>query len=95
MVPTVHVPAELRELTGGRRAVSARGRTLGEVIDALEGEFPGLRDRLVEDGRLRPDLALLLQDEVRGRGLETVVADADEIFILRPISGGGEDGGNR
>ena len=53
----VWVPALLRDLTGGQERVSAAGETVREVIDALEERYPGMRERLCEDGRLRPNIA--------------------------------------
>ena len=88
-VPVVHIPAELRDITGGARSVRADGTTLAEVIDALELRHPGLRARLVEDGELRPDLSAVIGDDaLRDRGLGAPVSDASEIFFVRAISGG-------
>ena len=44
IVPTVTVsfPDALRARIGNRRFVTATGRTVREIIDALDGDFPGL-----------------------------------------------------
>ena len=74
---TVWIPALLRDLTGGQERVSAAGETVREVIDALEERYPGVRERLCEDGRLRPNIALVVDGAVsRQRLRHNLGADA-------------------
>jgi molybdopterin synthase sulfur carrier subunit len=87
----VRLPAILRQHTGGRAAVSARGGTVRQVLDDLDVRYPGLKDRIVtEDGGLHRFVNLYLNDEdVRYLGaLETEVADGDTISILPAVAGG-------
>ena len=44
-MPIVFVPPGLRDLTGGMAQVAAPGSSVGAVIDALEGQFPGIKAR--------------------------------------------------
>ena len=45
---TVRIPTPLRTLTGGADEVAIPGATVREVIDNLEKQHPGLRERLLE-----------------------------------------------
>jgi molybdopterin synthase sulfur carrier subunit len=87
----VRIPTPLRPLTGGRAQVTASGETVAEVIAALAADAPQLRAQLLsEDGRLRSFVNLYLNGEdVRSRsGLETAIAEGDELTIVPAIAGG-------
>jgi molybdopterin synthase sulfur carrier subunit len=102
MAIEVRIPTILRTYTGGEKAVQASGSTLGEVIDDLESNHPGIKDRLVEtktDGEgagsidLRRFVNLYVNDEdVRFTGgLETGLSDGDQVVVLPAVAGGGLD----
>ena len=84
----VNIPAAMREVTGGARTVEVAGETVWDLIDAVDRRFPGLRDRLVEDGELRPGIAAFLDGEEPGRKLGAKVGGAREVFFLLAIGGG-------
>lgn len=87
-MPIVHVPPQLRKLTGGERTVEVAGKTLGEVVDALEQRFPGIRQRLLEGEDLRPGLAAAVDSEICREGLRQPIAEKSEIHFIPAISGG-------
>ncbi len=87
----IRLPAVLRPLAGGRGEARGEGRTVGEVLRALERAHPGLGERLLDaGGRPRRYLSLFLNDEdVRHlAGLETPVHDGDELTVVPAIAGG-------
>lgn len=87
----VRVPSPLRSLTGGQAEVSAPPGTLGSVIDALEGKYPGLKGRLCEsDGALRRSVNVFVNEEdVRFlQGLDTELAAGTRVSILPAVAGG-------
>jgi molybdopterin converting factor small subunit len=86
----VSIPTILRPLTDGAKAVDGTGTTLSEVIDDLEGRHPGLRDRLVDGGKLRRFVNVYINDEdVRFLGgLATPVTDGDAVTVLPAVAGG-------
>jgi molybdopterin synthase sulfur carrier subunit len=90
MPVTVKIPTQLRGATGGAAEAQVDGATVGEVLDALYGRFGGLRDRIAEDGGLRRFVNVYLGGEdIRFLdGLETAVADGDEVTILPAVAGG-------
>ena len=87
-MPIVWIPALMRDLTGGLTQVEVPGITVREVIDGLENRFPGVKARLVEDGRLRSNLALIVDGEVAQKRLRQPVSEHSEIHFLPAISGG-------
>ncbi len=87
-MPEVHIPAMLRDLTGGRATVDAAGATVREVVDDLERQCPGLRDRLTADGRLRSKLSVAVDGEVSPLGLRETVQPSSEVHFVAAIKGG-------
>jgi molybdopterin converting factor small subunit len=87
-LPEVHIPAMLRDVTGGRSTIEASGANVREVIDDLERQCPGIRERLIEAGRLRPNLSVAVDGEVSPLGLRETVGPSSEVHFVAAIKGG-------
>ena len=85
---TVHLPAPLRGLAGGAASVSVSGGTVGEVIEQLDQVHPGLRERLVQGDRLRPGLAVFVDDQLPLGGLRAKVGPASVVYFAPAVAGG-------
>jgi MoaD family protein len=94
MAIEVRIPTILRTYTGGEKAVDASGETLAALIDDLEANHPGLKERLLEakDGQsdLRRFVNVYVNDEdVRFTGgLQTALSDGDQVVVLPAVAGG-------
>ena len=90
MAIEVRVPTILRTFTDGEKAVSAQGSSLDAVIDDLESNHPGIKERLVEGDDLRRFINVYVNDEdVRFTGgLKTSLSDGDAVVILPAVAGG-------
>jgi molybdopterin converting factor small subunit len=90
MSVTVRIPTPLRTLTGGNEQVQAAGGTVKAVIESLEQQHPGMRDRLLDDKGVRRFINIYLGDEdIRFLdGLDTQVKDGEELSIVPAIAGG-------
>ena len=90
MSVTVKIPTQLRSATGGESTATVDGATVGEVLDALYSRFGELRSRIAEDGGLRRFVNVYVGgDDIRFLdGLDTPVADGDEVTILPAVAGG-------
>ena len=94
MAIEVRIPTILRTYTGGAKAVDASGSSLSALIDDLESNHPGLKERLVEakDGAadLRRFVNVYVNDEdVRFTGgLGTELSDGAQVVILPAVAGG-------
>ena len=87
----VRVPGPLRRLTGGNAEVTVEGDTVSAALTALEAGYPGFHDRLYEpDGKLRQFINIYVNDsDIRfEQGLDTKVADRDELSIVPAVAGG-------
>ena len=63
MAIEVRIPTILRTYTGGEKAVNADGASLTALIDDLEANHPGIKDRLIENGDLRRFVNVYVNDE--------------------------------
>jgi molybdopterin converting factor small subunit len=90
MSVTVSIPTIMRPLTGGEKRVQASGATLAALIDDLEANHAGLRERLLKDGKLNRYVNIYVDDEdVRFTGgLDAPVADGGTVTILPAVAGG-------
>ncbi len=91
MAIEVRIPTILRSYTGGDKAVQGSGATLTALLDDLDSRHSGLRGRLVtEDGALHRFVNVYVNDEdVRFLdGLETKLADGDNVTVLPAVAGG-------
>ena len=84
----LHLPAVLPPLFPGLpRELEVEAATVDEAIDRLNEQWPGLRDRLVEQGpALRPHINVYV-DRERG-GLDTTLEPASRVDVIAAISGG-------
>ncbi len=88
---TVRIPPVLRASVGGSKQVDAPGTTVGEVLQSLVAEHPGLRDQLLTtDGELNRFVNVYLdgQDIRYLQERATPVSEQDTIIILPAMAGG-------
>ncbi len=90
MAVEVRIPTILRTYTGGEKAVTGEGATLSELIENLETNHPGIKDRLIEGEDLRRFVNVYVNDEdVRFTGgLDTKLDDGAQVVILPAVAGG-------
>ena len=84
----VRLPGPLVDLfPGSPRRVEVQARTVREMIDALNTQWPGMRDRLCDTTpAIRKHINVFIDGE-RAK-LETPLKPSTEVFILTAISGG-------
>ena len=87
-MPVVGIPSLLRDLTNGQRSLSEEGDTVRQVIDNLENHFPGIKDRLCEDDRLRPTIAVVVDGHTSTLKLRHRLKESSEVHFVISISGG-------
>ena len=85
---TVYIPTMLLPVTGGVKQTQVEARSVRQVINALEEQFPGIRERLMEDNQVRPNLAVSIDGEIARMGLLERVSENSEVHFVPAISGG-------
>ena len=94
MAIEVRIPTILRTYTDGEKAVNGEGGSLSALIDDLEANHPGIKDRLVEDKNGQDDLRRFVNIYVNDEdvrfigGLDAELSDGDQVVVLPAVAGG-------
>ncbi|MGH7813125.1 MAG: MoaD/ThiS family protein [Candidatus Binataceae bacterium] len=84
----VTIPSPLRSYTHGESEVAVRGATIGELLAALDQDYPGIRFRMIdEQDRIRQHIRIFVNREPV-RDLDFVLHEHDEVQIICALSGG-------
>ncbi len=84
----IFIPTMLQSQTAGTKQVDLTSRNVRQVIEQLDVMFPGIKDRLVEDGEIRPNLAIAIDGDVAVMGMLEKVAENSEVHFVPAIGGG-------
>ncbi len=87
-MPIVFIPTMLLPLSGGVKQVKIEAANLRQAIDGLEMLYPGMKSRLLEEGQLRPNLAVAIDGEVARLGLLEKLGEDSEVHFVPAIGGG-------
>ena len=91
MTILVRIPTPLRKITQGQDKPEIEAASIGELIDNLDKQFEGFKNRLLDDeGKLKEFINIYLNGEdIRFlNGLETVTESRDEVSIVPAVAGG-------
>ena len=91
MAKKVRIPTPLRKLTNNEELVEVNGTTIAEAIIELQGRYPGIKERLLdESGAVRRFVNVYVNEEdIRFlQNQDTTLRDGDEISIIPAIAGG-------
>lgn len=78
----------MQGLSNGESRVRVEGANIRQIIDNLDAQYPGFKVRLVEDGRVRPNISVAIDGEITPLGLIEKVGEESEVHFLPAISGG-------
>ncbi len=87
----IRIPTPLQKITGNQSEVEVVGNSVKAALAALDGKFPGIKDRLYDEkGNLRRFINFYVNDEdIRFlKSEETLLKDGDELSIVPAIAGG-------
>lgn len=95
MAHIVYVPTPLRKLTGGQTKVFASGKDIAELVEDLEANFPGFKERICDErGEIKRFINIFLNGkEIRSlQGRRTPLQDEDEVevYIIPAMAGGAQ-----
>jgi molybdopterin synthase sulfur carrier subunit len=91
MAIMVRIPAPLRKVTNDKDRVEVEAENLVDMVDAMEEQYPGIKERLLdESGELRHFVNIYVngEDVQFLDGLQTAIADSDEVSIVPAVAGG-------
>ena len=85
---TVYIPTMLLPVTGGVKQTQVAARNVRQLINGLEEQFPGIKERLMEDNEVRSNLAVSIDGEIARMGLLERIGEDSEVHFVPAISGG-------
>ena len=87
---TVNIPTILRPLTNDQKRIEMTGFNVLEVINQIEQQYPGVKEKLMTDGQAHRFVNIYVNDnDIRfSEGLSTSLQDGDSITILPSVAGG-------
>ena len=85
---TVYIPTMLLPVTGGVKQTQVAARNVRQLINGLEEQFPGIKERLMEDNEVRSNLAVSIDGEIARMGLIERIGENSEVHFVPAISGG-------
>jgi molybdopterin synthase sulfur carrier subunit len=91
---TVFIPSLLQELTGGKERVEVHGETVRQIVNNLDEMHPGIKDRLVDGYKIKPNISVAIDGEVSALGMLDKVGENSEVHFIPAIGGGGEVSGD-
>ena len=84
----IFIPTMLQKMTDGTQKVDMEARNVRQVIERLEEIYPGIKDRLLEDGDIAPNIAVAIDGDVAIMGLLQRVGENSEVHFVPAIGGG-------
>ena len=85
---TIFIPAQLRILTASTDKLEMDVHNVREVIDQLEQQFPGIRDRLCQEDQISPSLQVSIDSVITSRGMIAKIQPNSEVHFIPAIAGG-------
>ncbi|MDO9048929.1 MAG: MoaD family protein [Methylobacter sp.] len=87
---TVNIPTILRPLTNDQKRIEITALNVLEVIDQIEQQYPGVKEKLITEGQAHRFVNIYVNDnDIRfSDGLSTSLQDGDSITILPSVAGG-------
>ena len=85
---TVYVPTLFRDLCAGATRLDLPADTLDALLRAIDLRCPGFYSKVVEDGRIRPELAVAIDGEAARYALWEPIAATADVTIVPAIGGG-------
>jgi sulfur-carrier protein len=87
----VRIPTVFRKFTAGEPVVDVAPGTIGDLIEELDQQYPGMKKQLMaEEGRLHRFVNVYVNDEDARYldRLDTKVSDGDVVSLLPSVAGG-------
>lgn len=90
MSVSVTIPTLLRALTQNQKRVEVEGRTVLELIEQMEQQYPGIKGRLMDGDAMHRFVNIYVNDnDIRfAEDLATSLRPGDAVTILPAVAGG-------
>ena len=87
-MPILFIPSPIRDLTQGKASVVVAGSTVREAIESLEAQYPGVKERLCDGEKIRPNISVMVDGHVSHLKMREKLGAESEVHFVIAISGG-------
>tara|TARA_Y100000034_G_scaffold95868_1_gene116562 strand:- start:824 stop:1090 length:267 start_codon:yes stop_codon:yes gene_type:complete len=86
----VEIPTALKPFANDNDFIEVGANTVSSMLRDIELNFPDLHNRIVTDGKMNRFINIYINSEDMRflNGMDTKLADEDEVYIALAISGG-------
>ena len=85
---TVFIPSLMQKLSDGNHRVEIEGSNVRQIVDNLDTQYPGFKERLVDDGRIKGNISVAIDGEMTPLGILGKVGENSEVHFLPALGGG-------
>jgi len=85
---TVFIPTSMQKLTGGQDKIVVPGSSVREIVRNLDAEYPGIKERLVDGFKIKPNISVAVDGEISPLGILEKVGQDSEVHFVAAIGGG-------
>ena len=85
---TVFIPSLMQKLSDGQTKVEVEGSNVRQIVDNLDAQYPGFKERLVDDGRIKGNISVAIDGEMTPLGILGKVGENSEVHFLPALGGG-------
>jgi len=87
-MPVVFLTSNLKKPKSQPTKIIVDGQSIKSVIDNVEKVYPGFKDKLLKNNRIKRGISIVVDGEVKRSGLLSRVSATSEIHFLSAIAGG-------
>ena len=87
-MPILFIPAPIRDLAHGKTSIKVTGLTVREAITSFEDQFPGVKERLCDGDKIRPNISVMVDGQVSHLKMREKLREDSEVHFVIAISGG-------
>jgi molybdopterin synthase sulfur carrier subunit len=85
---TVFIPSLMQKLSDGSHRVEVEGSNVRQIVDNLDAQYPGFKERLIDDGRIKGNISVAIDGEITPLGVLGKVGENSEVHFLPALGGG-------
>ena len=85
---TVFIPSLMQKLSDGQTNVEVEGSNVRQIVDNLDALYPGFKERIVEDDRIKGSISVAIDGEITPLGILGKVGENSEVHFLPALGGG-------
>ena len=85
---TVFIPSLMQKLSDGSHRVEVEGSNVRQIVDNLDAQYPGFKERLIDDGRIKGNISVAIDGEINPLGILGKVGENSEVHFLPALGGG-------